>query len=83
MCSEPFADADGDADVDQADFSVLQACVTGQGVTPIPSIPAYCGCFDRGSDAPSGDNDIDTFDVEAFEACASGPGVPADVNCGG
>ncbi len=77
----PFADADSDGDVDQADFSLFQLCMTGAGVTPVPADPVYCRCFDRGTDAP-GDNDIDNFDLEAFEGCASGSGVPADPNCG-
>jgi len=84
ICNEPFADADADTDVDQADFAILQQCYTGSadGHPPIPSDPSYCGCFDRGSDSP-GDGDIDAYDVGAFELCAGGPGVPADANCGG
>jgi len=77
-CNNPFADADGDHDVDQADFSVLQRCFTGSAGT-IPSEPAYCACFDR----PVQDGLIDQSDVTKFEDCASGPGVEADTACDG
>ena len=70
----PFADADQDGDVDQADFAVLQACYTGQGTF---TIPAECACFDR----PEKDNDIDMSDALKFEECVSGPGVPANPAC--
>jgi hypothetical protein len=82
LCHKPFADVDGDGDVDQADFAVLQQCFSGPG-GPIPADPTYCACLDKGSDAPAGDGDIDSYDVAAFESCASGPNVPADPNCGG
>jgi hypothetical protein len=74
-CSDPFADADGDGDVDQSDFAVIQACFTGSA-GPVPSEPAYCICLNRNQD-----NAIDEQDMLAFEACASGPGVPADPSC--
>ncbi len=77
-CNNPFADADGDHDVDQADFSVLQRCFTGSAGT-IPTEPAYCACFDR----PVQDGLIDQSDVTKFEDCASGPGVEADTACDG
>jgi len=36
-CPDPFADTDGDGDVDQADFAVLQNCYTGPLEPPGPS----------------------------------------------
>jgi len=79
-CSDPFGDVDGDHDVDQADFAVLAACVSGE-FTPAP---AGCLCFDRPVPGfPHGDNDVDADDLDAFEACASGPGIPASPGCDG
>lgn len=88
-CPDPFADADRDGDVDQADFAVLQICLTGADDPGELFDPAKCNCFDRDQmDAdpqfrPSidGDDDVDATDLDAFEACASGPGIPANVNC--
>lgn len=75
-CHDPFADYDGDGDVDQADFGVLQRCFTGT----TPGIPTFddivCHCFDR-----NGDNDIDQDDMTLFTKCASGPEVAAVAGC--
>ncbi len=68
-CNIPFADADGDSDVDQDDFAILQLCITG-GVGPIPADPAYCTCFER-----TGDSLITQSDLQEFENCATGPTV--------
>lgn len=75
-CPNPFADADSDGDVDQADFARFQACYTGVGV----AFDIGCECFDA---HPVGapDNDIDSEDWGAFEACASGAGIAADPAC--
>ena len=73
-CNDPFADADGDVDVDQDDFARFQACFTGTGGT---MDEFNCHCFDREGD----DNDIDLIDLAAFELCASGPDVAADPAC--
>ncbi|HOA75979.1 MAG TPA: hypothetical protein PKL76_21265 [Phycisphaerae bacterium] len=73
LCHRPFADIDGDKDVDQNDFAVLQRCFTGEGGT----VADLCACFDH-----DGDGDIDLTDVNAFIACGSGPGVLADPTCG-
>ncbi len=83
LCSglNPFADIDGDADVDQEDFALLQQCYSGSGVAH-PTADAFCSCLDRGADIP-GDGDIDNYDVSAFENCTSGPGIPADACCDG
>lgn len=77
-CADPFADADGDGDVDQTDFAVVQACFTGPG--PF-TLDGPCRCFDRDAEGV-GDNDVDGDDYGAFEECASGPGIPADPSCG-
>ncbi|MBI4579920.1 MAG: hypothetical protein HY718_09475 [Planctomycetes bacterium] len=69
-CREPFADADGDNDVDAEDFAVFQRCLTLGG----GNVPAGCGCFDVGPDGfPDGDIDLDDF--LAFLDCGSGPSV--------
>jgi hypothetical protein len=72
-CNDPFADADGDGDVDQSDFGRLQQCLS---FTPSPA--TGCGCFDH-----TGDGRIDTEDLPYFTACmvTSGAGVPADPTC--
>lgn len=71
--NQPFADADGDGDVDQEDLAVMQTCYTGQsGFLD----PVLCSCYDANTD-----NRISQVDLLSFEACASGPGVPADPGC--
>lgn len=80
-CNDPFADADGDGDVDQVDFAVFQLCLTDDLTSPPPvPRPEYCLCFNRPEDLVP-DNDIDQADWTKFEACASGPGILADKNC--
>ncbi len=91
VCNNPFADADGDGDVDQADFALLQVCFTGEGDPKGQFDPVHCNCFDRedvdqdGHFRPSidGDSDVDPAELDLFEACASGAGIPADPNCDG
>ena len=65
-------DFDGDSDVDQEDFAVLQKCL---GVTNAMGDPT-CGPADL-----SGDNTIDYTDVLNFEGCRSGAEIPANINC--
>ena len=67
-CGLPFADADGDKDVDQLDFAVFQLCYTGPGGT---ATTRECKCFDRDKDS-----DIDALDLGAFMKCVSGPAIP-------
>jgi hypothetical protein len=76
-------DTDFDGDVDQADFAVFQACVTGPGPdNPLfASLSALCKCLDRTGPGGEKDNAIDQSDLNAFEQCASGPGVPAETGC--
>lgn len=71
-CPRPFADADGDKDVDQVDFGIFQACFTGAagGVTD------ECKCLDSNKD-----NAIDRTDLNKFSACFSGPTIPANPAC--
>jgi len=77
-CPDPFADADGDSDVDQVDFGLWQQCFTGDGGAITES---RCECFDRDRDGDVDSND----DFDAFQVCAStsGPTIAADPNCDG
>lgn len=78
-CQVPFADPDGDSDVDQADFGAFQACFSGSG-RPAPD---DCECFDRPAIGfPHGDNDVDSDDLAKFSACWSGPEIPLNPACG-
>lgn len=79
ICNDPFADADGDGDVDQSDFGMFQNC-SG----PVESLLAQgCACFDRPEppDFPTGDGEVDLDDFGVFQRCISGPNMPADPNC--
>ncbi|HOA75151.1 MAG TPA: hypothetical protein PKL76_17050 [Phycisphaerae bacterium] len=73
MCGEVFADADGDGDVDMADFAVFQRCLTLNGTA---GVTEDCVCFDRPFDGV-----INADDLASFEKCASGANVPADPDC--
>lgn len=69
----PPGDMDGDDDVDQEDFGLLQACVSG------PSVPqSDPACADARLDK---DSDVDQADVSLFLGCLSGPEVVADWDC--
>jgi len=74
-CVDPFADDDGDDDVDQADFGAWQACFSGSG----NAYPTGCECFDRHPATPDGDVDGDDFTV--FMNCWSGPSVAVNPAC--
>lgn len=65
-CNIPWADADGDRDVDMADFAALQNCLT----TGAPGLLPGCECVDSNEDGS-----IDLDDLAAFAACALGPAV--------
>ncbi len=69
-------DMDADLDVDQEDFGLFQACITGQDVAQ--TLPA---CSKAKLD---GDSDVDIGDADKFLAClsVSGPGVQGDPECG-
>ncbi len=66
------ADADGDGDVDQADYGFLQACFSGSGHL----WPTGCARADLDSDF-----DVDGDDVGVFLACMTGTGVIAEQTC--
>ena len=74
---DPFADADDDKDVDQADFGVWQLCYTGSGDPLHIFNKDLCFCFDR-----DGDSDIDMADFNAFQKCYNGPNLPPAATCG-
>ena len=77
-CADPFADADVDGDVDQDDFAVFQACITGAAGGILPG----CACFDREPDTDVDQDDLGNPTLlDTFEGCASGPDVPADPTC--
>lgn len=73
FCPSYFGDSDDDEDVDQADFGLLQRCLTGPG--PF-TLSAGCTCFDSEHDA-----DVDSDDLAAFQACLQGSGVQAPPAC--
>jgi hypothetical protein len=59
------ADLDGDGDVDQSDYAILQNCMSGTG-------EAYqSGC--QAADL-TGDDDVDQQDVDLFLDLMAGPG---------
>lgn len=68
-CNTPFADADGDGDVDSTDYGFMQPCA-GKVAT------ANCFCFDRNFTGM-----IDDLDIAAFIGCISGSNVPANPLC--
>jgi hypothetical protein len=75
---DPFADADGDNDVDQEDFGIFQACFTDTDDPGGAFDPVLCSCLDQDDD-----DDVDQQDLLAFELCASGPEVNAVPSCDG
>jgi hypothetical protein len=79
-CHNPFADADGDGDVDMNDFAEFQKCFSGSG----HPLTGDCKCFDRPEEGfPDGDNDVDQTDFNSFVNCATRANVAADPNCDG
>lgn len=86
-CSDPFADIDGDQDVDQTDFGLWQLCFTGNDVEQFDA--AKCDCLDRddadndGLFSPDRDGNglIDSTDFNGFYKCFSGPALPALKTC--
>lgn len=73
-CSNPFADGNGDGDVDQDDFGTFQRCYRGM---PGP-VEEACSCFDADFSGT-----VDAADLTAFIRCVSGPAVIADPHCDG
>jgi hypothetical protein len=66
------ADFDHDCDVDQADFSLFVACISG------PNESLNSGCENRSFD---GDGDVDQSDFGIFQRCYSGENVDGDPSC--
>jgi len=75
-CPTPFADADGDGDVDQNDFADFQVCFSGSG----NAHSSGCECYDRldSLGIQGGDGDVDGNDFVWFENCVSGPSIMLD-----
>jgi hypothetical protein len=65
-------DFDGDQDVDQSDFGILQACFTDVGQ------PLSDRCVITDMD---GDLEVGPDDLAMFMQCLSGDGVPSDPDC--
>ncbi len=68
-------DTDGDGDVDQSDFGLLQACFSGD-LVPQPDPACDIVKLD-------GDNDVDGADFLIYAACVSGSGMPGNPDCAG
>ncbi|HOW73892.1 MAG TPA: hypothetical protein PKY77_25085 [Phycisphaerae bacterium] len=64
----PFADVDGDGDVDQQDFGFFQACFSG----PFERYRIGCGFLDRNHNFA-----VDAEDFWEFQGCFSGPSIKA------
>lgn len=69
----PPGDLDQDGDVDQTDFGLFQACMSGPGFAQ-----DNAACANAKLD---GDNDVDGDDLKLFRKCMSGANVPADLEC--
>jgi serine/threonine-protein kinase len=67
------ADLDRDKDVDQTDFGLFQACLTGPGV-PQTDPDCQFALFDD-------DDDVDSDDLALLQGCTTGPGVPGSPPC--
>ena len=66
-------DFDNDGDLDQMDFGLMQACLSGAS---IPQLDA--ACQPAGFD---GDSDVDRDDIARFLNCLSGPQTPLNPDC--
>lgn len=77
-CShDPVFDVDDDADVDQADFGVLQACFTGAGDPGrlFDSLSLDCQCMDLTGTNGLPDQAIGPADLLVFMRCYTGPAM--------
>jgi hypothetical protein len=78
-CFTPSQDADGDGDVDLADFGTFQSCFNGPN-RPYSGGPAVlwkCKCLDVDPD----DGDVDLTDFGTFQACFNGPNRTPATGC--
>jgi len=64
---------DRDRDVDQEDFGLFQACLTGPG-TPQDAPECERAKLD-------GDIDVDGNDFGKFQTCFTGPNIEGDPDC--
>ncbi len=69
-----FTDLDRDDDVDQADFGILQTCLSGEH---IPQLDPACSRARL-----DWDDDVDAADIAILLQCTTGPDRPADLDCG-
>jgi hypothetical protein len=67
------ADFDQDCDVDQADFGLMQSCMTGPGVV---LTDPNCNKADL-----DGDDDVDAADFSILQLCLNGPDRPPLAGC--
>lgn len=67
-------DLDNDKDVDQGDYGLFQACLSGNGITQPDPACEYALLDD--------DDDVDADDFQIFMDCFTGPGVPSMPGCG-
>lgn len=74
-CHDPFADADGDGDVDQNDFAIFQVCFTGPSGALLNE-PCRCDCYDRNND-----EHVDGADYARWMNCVTGPGIAVNPDC--
>ncbi|MCL2330796.1 MAG: hypothetical protein FWC56_05795, partial [Phycisphaerae bacterium] len=74
---EPIlADLDGDGDIDQDDFAMLQVCLSNGATDPSNLLPG-CESADFNNNGV-----IDADDIQLFMMCTSGPGMePTNPNC--
>ena len=66
------SDWDHDGDVDQSDFGLFQACISG------PAVPLQPGCEAQDLD---GDDDVDLTDFGLFQRCLTGSSGIPDFDC--
>jgi hypothetical protein len=79
------ADFNKDCAVDESDFDLFSACVTGPSISYVGALPAGCVMTPNTSgfiaaDLDS-DGDVDQADFGRFQRCLSGEGTPADPGC--
>jgi hypothetical protein len=72
-CNGIPGDMDGDGDVDQTDFGLLQVCLSG------PNVPQTNPSCTLARLDP--DSDVDHDDAQILRGCTSGPEVPGNPLC--